>query len=754
MNYDIGNTPLELINFLSSPDKQIWAKFEYKNPTGSHKDRAYLSMIEDLEKKDEVEEGMTLVDYTSGNAGASLARLAQLKGYKTLVFVPSQMSADKIKQMESFGAEVRKVFSNAEYGYYGKEDVMRARLEAAKIAEESGKEYVFLDQGENPANKKAFEKLGRELIDDFETKQVVPDVFVASIGTGGTITGTSKALKERYGDDIKVVGVEPKESATIYAQIHDEEARHSEHNLSGVGIGAREANVDLSLIDDVVLVEQQEWIDMLHQANDQGYPIGKSSAADLVACKKVIEKYPEPQNVVGIFYDGIEKYESEDIIDLDSSQKDSADFKKIEENYKNSWDKLFQDDSFRLRSEKDPKLDSILSTLKNKSDARILSIACGDFVNEAYLCQKDLNIEGIDISKKALSKARSLIKEKDLENCSVKQADIFDNNFSDSSFDAIIMMDFSMHLTNSSLIDLFKEVSRLLKPDGLFFSNFLSAEDDTFGLGEFVAPKIKSAHDGDIIIRYRDLYEIEEIISSSPLLKGKTEEYERVDEPHQGFREEETGTHTHRGFFITAKNKLSSVSEAVNDIKQGEPIIIIDHREQEGDLFIPSEKITPDIVNEFLKYGRGVLCLSLLPERFQELDLGSPSTWGTGYNETRFGDPVDYLIGTTTGVSASDRAKTIKGMISESTSKSDIRVPGHVRTLEAMPGGLRERSGHTEASVELAKLAGFYPSGTVTEILNEDGTMAREPDLIELSEELNHKVVRINQLKHHIYGEI
>src|SRR3989344_3862929 len=142
------------------------------------------------------------------------------------------MSTDKIKQIESYGAEVKKIFSSAKYGYYGTEDIMRARLEAARIVNENPEKYIFLDQGENPANKLAFEKLGQEIINDMENRHVIPDAFVAAIGTGGTISGAAKVLKQRYGDKIKIIGVEPHESPTIHAKIHKQKASHSEHNLS------------------------------------------------------------------------------------------------------------------------------------------------------------------------------------------------------------------------------------------------------------------------------------------------------------------------------------------------------------------------------------------------------------------------------------------------------------------------------------------------------------------------------------------
>ena len=753
MEYKIGDTPLKLVNFLSNQNTKIWAKFEYLNPTGSHKDRAYLSMIDDLESKNKLKKGMTLVDYTSGNAGAALAHLAKLKGYRALIFVPSQMSTDKIKQIESYGAEVKKIFSSAKYGYYGTEDIMRARLEAARIVNENPEKYIFLDQGENPANKLAFEKLGQEIINDMENRHVIPDAFVAAIGTGGTISGAAKVLKQRYGDKIKIIGVEPHESPTIHAKIHKQKASHSEHNLSGVGIGAREANVDLALIDNVILVKQSEWLEMLRKVNGQGYPVGKSSAADLVATEKALKIFPELKNVVTIFFDRVEKYESEKLINEQVAEKQFPDLRNIEKGYENSWDELFSDKFFHLRTVKDPKLGEIASIMGEKPNARILSVACGDFLNESYLCQKGFKIDGVDISNIAVSKAKNLIRDKKFRNCSVIKDDIFKSKFS-KFYDAVIVLDFSMHLTDITLIDLLNKAAHLLKPDGLLFINFLSPEDDTFGFGEIVGPKTRSVRNGKIAIHYRDLFEIEEIVSASPFSIKKVEKYKRVDKTHRGFRNENTQTHTHRGYFVVAEKKLSMISEALKDVKAGRPIVVIDHREQEGDFFVASEKVTPEIVNDFLKYGRGILCVSLLPERFNQLGLGSPSTLGTGYNETRFGDPVDYLIGITTGVSAFDRSTTIKGIISKQTSKSDIRVPGHVRTLESMPGGLRDRSGHTEASIELSKLAGFYPSGTIIEILNDDGTMAREPEIIELAKILKYKVIKINQLKYYIYGKI
>ena len=751
--YKIGNTPLKLVDFLSNKDIKIWAKLEYFNPTGSHKDRAYLSIINDLERKNKIKKGMILVDYTSGNAGAALARLAKIKGYRSLIFVPSQMSIDKIRQIESYGAKVKKIFSNAKYGYYGPEDVMRARLEAARIVNENPKKYIFLDQGENPANKLAFEKLGKEIINDMEKRHIIPDAFVAAIGTGGTISGVSKVLKQKYGNKIKIIGVEPYESPTIYSKIHKQKAFHLEHNLSGVGIGAREANIDLDLIDDVILVKQSEWLKMLYEANGKGYPIGKSSAADLVAVKKAIKKFPGLKNIVTIFFDRIEKYESEKLISKKIINKKIYDFYNIEKKYKNSWDELFSNKLFHLRTEKDPKLDVISSIIKKKPKAKILSIACGDFINELYLCQKGFRVYGIDVSNIAISKAKNLIKKNKIQGCSVIKGDIFKKKIS-KLYDAIIIFDFSMHLTDITLINLLNKAANLLKPDGLLFINFLSPKDDTFNFGDVVGPKIRSVRNGKILIHYRDLFEIEEIISASPFSIKRVENYKRIDKTHYGFRNENKQIHTHRGYFLIAKKELSTVSDALKDAKSGRPIIIIDHREQEGDFFIPSKKVTPQVINDFLKYGRGVLCVSLLPQRFRELGLGSPSIWGTGYNETRFGDPVDYLIGITTGVSAFDRANTIKGIIAKSTSKSDIRVPGHVRTLESVPGGLNERSGHTEASIELSKLAGFYPSGTIIEILNDDGTMAREPEIIKLAKRLKYKVIRINQIKYYICGKI
>ncbi|MDO8650415.1 MAG: pyridoxal-phosphate dependent enzyme [Candidatus Berkelbacteria bacterium] len=750
----IGNTPLKLINLTDMPSVRIWAKLEYLNPTGSHKDRAYLSMVEDLESRQKLPKNAVLVDYTSGNGGAALAHIAKLKGYRSLVVIPAQMSSDKIEQIKKCGGRVIKIPSKAKYGHYGSEDMLKARLEAARIAATNPKRYFFLDQGENPANKAAFEKLGLELLDASKNMHVIPDAIIIGIGTGGTITGVGKIFRDKFGKNVKIIGVEPAESSVLSARKTQGSSQHLEHNLSGLGIGTREANVDLSLIDEIVSVDQKEWLSMLRTANRKGYPVGKSSAACLAAIDKVCQSNPDIKKVFTIFFDTIDKYKSERLLET-SPASGQIDYGTVEGKYGESWDALFADQSFKLRTSLDPEIGTVQKSLLKNGISKILSVPCGDFYNETFLAEHGIGIDGIDISKRATDTANMAIRKKKLKNCSVSRADFLSAKPPSSpTYGAVLALDIAMHWSDETISTFLDRLSLYTKTDGLLFVNFLSPEDDTFSLGDKVGPKVRSVRNGEIIIHYRDLPEIEELFSTSQFVIKTIKPYRRTEAPHSNFRKETKKTHTHRGYFVTAQKLLSNIPETISDLKRGRPCIVIDHREKEGDFFIPSDRVTPSLINTFLALGRGVLCVSLLPERFRELGLGYPSIQGIGYNETRFGDPVDLMFGTTTGISADDRAKTITSLLKASTKHPDLRVPGHVRTLEAMKGGLRERSGHTEASIELAKLAGSYPSGTLIEILNRKGKVATTPELVRLARKENIRVVTINQIKQYLVNEL
>ncbi|MFA5832967.1 MAG: bifunctional 3,4-dihydroxy-2-butanone-4-phosphate synthase/GTP cyclohydrolase II [Bacteroidota bacterium] len=199
---------------------------------------------------------------------------------------------------------------------------------------------------------------------------------------------------------------------------------------------------------------------------------------------------------------------------------------------------------------------------------------------------------------------------------------------------------------------------------------------------------------------------------------------------------------------------LNSIDEAIVDLRAGKTIIVVDDedRENEGDFVAAAESITPETVNFFVKQGRGILCASITAKRAGELHLEPIVENNTSLHETPFTVPIDYLHGTSTGVSAADRAKTIRALTSLETKGNDFGRPGHIFPLRAVEGGVLRRAGHTEAVVDLCTLAGLYPAGALVEIMNEDGTMARLPELRNIAKQFNLKIVSIKDLveyRHH-----
>jgi len=176
---------------------------------------------------------------------------------------------------------------------------------------------------------------------------------------------------------------------------------------------------------------------------------------------------------------------------------------------------------------------------------------------------------------------------------------------------------------------------------------------------------------------------------------------------------------------------FASIEEALDAIRSGRFVIVVDDadRENEGDLTIAAEKITPEAVNFMARYGRGLICLSMTPERLDELEVPLMVTQNSSRFETAFCVSIEAKGSTSTGISASDRASTVRAAINPVTRPSDLARPGHMFPLRARSGGVMERAGQTEAAVDLARIAGLYPAGVICEIMNEDGTMARVPQL-------------------------
>lgn len=195
--------------------------------------------------------------------------------------------------------------------------------------------------------------------------------------------------------------------------------------------------------------------------------------------------------------------------------------------------------------------------------------------------------------------------------------------------------------------------------------------------------------------------------------------------------------------------RLDKIEDALEAIKNGEVIIVVDDedRENEGDFVCAAEMVTPEIVNFMATHGRGLICAPLLDDRCDELGLNLMVGVNTALHETPFTVSVDLNgHGCTTGISASDRAKTIKALVDPNTNPADLGKPGHIFPLRARKGGVLRRAGHTEAAIDFSRLAGLEPAGVLVEIMNEDGTMARLPDLFEVAEKFNLKIVSIEDL--------
>jgi len=196
-------------------------------------------------------------------------------------------------------------------------------------------------------------------------------------------------------------------------------------------------------------------------------------------------------------------------------------------------------------------------------------------------------------------------------------------------------------------------------------------------------------------------------------------------------------------------SQLNTIEEAIADLKEGKIIIVVDdeNRENEGDFIVAARHATPEIVNFMAKEGRGLICVALTEERCESLELNMMVSNNTSSHTTAFTVSIDLLgEGCTTGISAADRSKTIKALVNPAIAPQDFGRPGHIFPLKAKNGGVLRRAGHTEATIDFSRLAGFEPAGALVEIMNEDGTMARLPELFEMAKKFNLKIVSIEDL--------
>ncbi|MBL7684854.1 MAG: cysteine synthase A [Deltaproteobacteria bacterium] len=294
----IGKTPLVKINKLNSTQANIFAKIEGRNPAYSVKCRIGASMIWDAEKKGLLVPGKKIVEPTSGNTGIALAFVAASKGYPITLTMPETMSLERRKLLKVFGAEL--VLTEGSKGMAG------AIAKAKEIYESDPNQYVLMQQFENPANPEIHEKTtGPEIWNDLEGNI---DIFVAGVGTGGTITGVGRYLRHTQKKEVQLIAVEPAESPVITQTLEKQEVKPAPHKIQGIGAGFVPKNLDLSLVDQVEKVTSDEAMVMARRlAKEEGILCGISCGAAMVAALRVAEKNPS-KNIVVVLPDSGERY--------------------------------------------------------------------------------------------------------------------------------------------------------------------------------------------------------------------------------------------------------------------------------------------------------------------------------------------------------------------------------------------------------------------------------------------------------------
>lgn len=286
----IGNTPVVKVDFKDENIADVYVKLEKFNLSGSVKDRAALGMIEAAEKEGLLKEDSIIIEPTSGNTGIALALIGRLKGYKVIIIMPDTMSIERRSTLKAYGAEL--ILTD------GTKGMGEAIAVAEKLAAKNSN-YFLPQQFNNKANpEKHYETTAKEIIDDFK----VIDAFVAGVGTGGTIVGVAKRLKERS-KDTKVVGVEPSTSAVLSGE------NHGKHTIQGIGTGFIPKNYDASVVDEILKISSEEALEYAKKAShDFGLFVGISSGANIAAAYQVAKKLGKGKIVVTIAPDGGEKY--------------------------------------------------------------------------------------------------------------------------------------------------------------------------------------------------------------------------------------------------------------------------------------------------------------------------------------------------------------------------------------------------------------------------------------------------------------
>lgn len=300
--HHVGNTPLHQVNSIDANGNTVFAKCEFMNPTGSHKDRTFLYMVTELEAAGEIKPGMTLVDCSTGNGGAALAWIGKRKGYNVKIFMPEGMTQERKDQIREFGAEIIETDKNL---------FLNGSVQAAKdyMLDKNPEDFYFLDQGSSLLNKAAWLQCGNEIVSQLEGKNIIPDYFVCSIGTGGTFSGIAEVLKARY-PSLKTIGIEVDKSAPLYSKKNNLVFTHKPHNMMGLGAGVLSCNTNESVIDEIVTVDgEQSWERMKKFIEDELLEIGPTCGANLFACEQLLSTITK-KTIITLFFDSAWKYKS------------------------------------------------------------------------------------------------------------------------------------------------------------------------------------------------------------------------------------------------------------------------------------------------------------------------------------------------------------------------------------------------------------------------------------------------------------
>jgi cysteine synthase len=300
INYTDNTRIIKIKNTHESSIAKIYAKCEFENPSGSHKDRVYGYMIESLELNNIISPGMTLIDCSTGNGGAALARIGTARGYNVIIFMPEGMTEERLLQIQTYGAQIIQT-PKAEFIYGG---VNRA----GQFAAEAPNERFFLDQASNPLNTEAWRICGKAVADFFDQMEEKIDVFICGIGTGGTFSGIATELRMRF-PQLLTVGIEVDKSAPLYAKRNSIAFCHCPHNLMGMGTGIISENTKEHLIDHIETVSGDDaWATMKELIHGDKLMIGPTAGANVFVAKKYAKKFGSEKNILTVLFDSAWKY--------------------------------------------------------------------------------------------------------------------------------------------------------------------------------------------------------------------------------------------------------------------------------------------------------------------------------------------------------------------------------------------------------------------------------------------------------------